>query len=156
MSEHRETDLEKVKELIELMIENDLVELEIADGKNKIALKRPDAGGPVVTQVPMAAVAGAAPVPTAAAVPAEENKDDDLVEIPSPMVGTFYSSPSPDSDPFVEIGSVVKADTVVCIVEAMKVMNEIKAETSGTIAEILCKPGEALEFGQAIFKVKPN
>ena len=148
MSEHKETDLGKVKELIELMIENDLVELEIADGKNKIALKRPGAGGPVITQIPMAA----APSPAASPTPV----DDGLVEIVSPMVGTFYSSPSPDSDPFVTVGSTVNADTVICIIEAMKVMNEIKAETSGTIAEILCKTGEALEFGQAIFKVTPN
>jgi acetyl-CoA carboxylase biotin carboxyl carrier protein len=152
MSEHKEIDLEKVKELIELMIENDLVELEIADGKNKIALKRPGAGAPVITQVPMAA----APAPSTSPTPAEEAKDDGLVEIVSPMVGTFYSASSPDSDQFVEVGSKVSADTVVCIVEAMKVMNEIKAETSGTITEILCKTGEALEFGQAIFKVKPN
>jgi acetyl-CoA carboxylase biotin carboxyl carrier protein len=156
MSEHRETDLEKVKELIELMIENDLVELEIADGKNKIALKRPSAGTPVITQVPMAAAPAAAPAPTATPTPAEEAKDDGFVEIVSPMVGTFYSASSPDSDPFVEVGSKVSADTVVCIVEAMKVMDEIKAETSGTIAEVLCKTGEALEFGQPIFKVKPN
>ena len=152
MSEHREIDLEKVKELIELMIENDLVELEIADGKNKIALKRPGAGSPVITQVPMASVPTAAPVPAAGQTPV----DDDLVEIVSPMVGTFYSAPSPDSDPFVEVGSKVNTDMVICIVEAMKVMNEIKAEISGTIVEVLCKPGEALEFGQGIFKVKPN
>jgi acetyl-CoA carboxylase biotin carboxyl carrier protein len=138
------------------MIENDLVELEIADGKNKIALKRPGAGGPVVTQVPIAAAPIAAPAPAAAATPAEEAKDDGLADIVSPMVGTFYSAPSPDSNPFVEVGSKVNADTVICIVEAMKVMNEIKAETSGTITEILCKTGEALEFGQPIFKVKPN
>jgi len=156
MSDHKEIDLEKVKELIEIMIENDLVELEIADGKNKIALKRPGAGGPVITQVPMAAAPAVALAPVAGQVPAEETEDDGLIEIVSPMVGTFYSSPSPDSDPFVEVGSKVSADTVICIVEAMKVMNEIKAETSGTIAEILCKPGESLEFGQAIFKVKPN
>ena len=150
MSDNREIDLEKVKELIELMKENDLVELEIEDGKNKIALKRPGAGGPVMTQVPMAAA------PAAGQAPAEEAKDDGLVEIVSPMVGTFYSAPSPDSDPFVEVGSKVSADTVICIIEAMKVMNEIKAETSGTITEILCKTGEAIEFGQAIFKVTPN
>jgi acetyl-CoA carboxylase biotin carboxyl carrier protein len=152
MSEHKETDLGKVKELIELMIENDLVELEIADGKNKIALKRPGAAGPVITQVPMAVAPIAASTPAASPTPV----DDGLAEITSPMVGTFYSAPSPDSDPFVEVGSKVNADTVICIIEAMKVMNEIKAETSGTIAEILCKTGEALEYGQAIFKVTPN
>jgi acetyl-CoA carboxylase biotin carboxyl carrier protein len=79
-----------------------------------------------------------------------------LVVIKSPIVGTFYATPSPDSDPFVEVGSQVDAQTVVCIVEAMKVMNEIKAETSGTIAEILVSNGQAVEYGQALFKVKPD
>ena len=155
MSEHRETDLTKVKELIELMIENDLIEVEIADGKNKIALKRPGANAPVITQAQMAS-APIAPAPAAAAAEQAPKEDDGLVEIVSPMVGTFYSSPSPDSDSFVQIGSVVNSDTVVCIIEAMKVMNEIKAETSGTITELLCKPGQALEFDQPLFKVRPS
>ena len=153
MSEQKETDLSKVKELIELMIENDLIEVEIADGKNKIALKRPGANAPVITQAQMAPAPVAA-APAAAAPVAKE--DDGLAEIVSPMVGTFYSAPSPDSDPFIKVGDDVTPETVVCIIEAMKVMNEIKAETSGTITEILCKPGQALEFDQSLFKVRPN
>jgi acetyl-CoA carboxylase biotin carboxyl carrier protein len=156
MSEQKETDLSKVKELIELMIENDLIEVEIADGKNKIALKRPGANAPVITQAQMApAPVAAAPASAAGASPAAK-EDDGLAEIVSPMVGTFYSAPSPDSDPFIKVGDDVSPDTVVCIIAAMKVMNEIKAETSGTITELLCKPGQALEFDQALFKVRPN
>jgi acetyl-CoA carboxylase biotin carboxyl carrier protein len=81
---------------------------------------------------------------------------NNLTVIKSPLVGTFYASPSPDSAPFVELGSHVDAQTVVCVIEAMKVMNEIKADTSGTIAEILVGSGQAVEYGQVLFKVKPD
>ena len=131
MAEKKEKDLKKVKELIALMIKNDLVELEIADGDNKIKLKRPGAGQPVMTQVPMAPVAA---VPQAA--PGEEAKADEMLSIPSPIVGTFYAAPSPDSDPFLKIGSRVDEDTVVCIIEAMKVMNEIKSQAGLTRGQI--------------------
>ena len=84
--------------------------------------------------------------------PGEEN----LVEIKSPIVGTFYATPSPDSEPYVEVGSKVTSQTVICIIEAMKVMNEIKAEMEGTIAEILVKNGQAVEYGQVLYKVRPD
>ncbi|MBW8036333.1 MAG: acetyl-CoA carboxylase biotin carboxyl carrier protein [Planctomycetes bacterium] len=148
-------DLKKVKELIELMIDKDLVEIELKDGDKKISLKRPQAP-PVITHVPMTHAAAPAPAETAVAESASQAEESDLVEIKSPMVGTFYSAPSPDADPFVSIGTRVGPETVVCIIEAMKVMNEIKSEVSGTITEILSAPGKALEFGEAIFKVKPD
>ena len=145
-------ELKKVKELIDIMKENDLVELEVVDGDSKIHLKRPGAAAPVMTQVPMAATPT-----TAAAVEeaASEAKDDTLIEIPSPIVGTFYQASSPDAEPYVKVGDKVQPDTVVCIIEAMKVMNEIKAEASGTVVEVLCKDGQAVEYGQALFKVRP-
>ena len=152
MADNNEMDLKKVKELIELMIEKDLVEIELKDGDKKISLKRPQAGPQVLTHVPMAH----APAETTAAENAPQAEESDFVEIKSPMVGTFYSAPSPDADPFVSIGTRVGPETVVCIIEAMKLMNEIKSEVSGTIAEIICAPGKALEFGEAIFKVKPD
>lgn len=148
MAEKKEKDLKKVKELIALMIKNDLIELEIVDGDNKIKLKRPGAGQPVVTQAPIAAVPQAAPV--------EEAKADETIAILSPIVGTFYAAPSPDSEPFLKIGSRVDEDTVVCIIEAMKVMNEIKSQVTGTIVEIICKGGQAVEFDEPLFKVKPD
>ncbi|MHC5083696.1 MAG: acetyl-CoA carboxylase biotin carboxyl carrier protein [Planctomycetota bacterium] len=98
---------------------------------------------------PVAAAAPAA-APAADAAPA-----DDGPAIVSPIVGTFYQAASPDSEAYVKVGDTVTEDTTVCIIEAMKVMNEIKAETSGTITEILCKDGQAIEYGQALFKLKP-
>ena len=158
MSDKKEMDLKKVKELIELMIEKDLVEIELKDGDKKISLKRPQAAAPAITHVPMmhAPVAASAPVDSPPAESKPDSEETDLIEIKSPMVGTFYSAPSPDADPFVSIGTRVGPETVVCIIEAMKVMNEIRSEVSGTITEIVCAPGKAVEFGEAIFKVKPD
>jgi acetyl-CoA carboxylase biotin carboxyl carrier protein len=151
MAEKKEMDLKKVKELIDMMKENDLQEIEIVDGDNKILLKRPQA---IINQVPMAAAMPVAAAPVACAAPAAA--DDNLASIESPMVGTFYTAPSPESDAFVTVGSRVEADTVVCIIEAMKVMNEIKAEVSGTIERMVVKNGQAVEFGEALFKVKAD
>ena len=156
--------IEKIRELVEMMADNNLVEVEIIDGDNKVYLRRPEPQQPqqVITQVPMAtapmqAMPAAMPVaPQAAVAPAAQAGDDDLAEIFSPIVGTFYTAPSPDSDPYIKVGDRVTADTVVCIVEAMKVMNEIKAELSGTVEKVCVSNGEAVEFGQALFKVKPE
>lgn len=150
MSDKTHIDLKKVKELIDLMKENELIELEIADGDTKVHLKRPGAG--VLNSVPMTAGSAASSTPPAVF---KEVKDDGLGKITSPIVGTFYQAPSPDSDPYVKVGDRVTSDTVVCIVEAMKVMNEIKAECSGTVVEVCCKDGQAVEYGQALFKIRP-
>ncbi len=150
----KKEDLKRVRELIDLMIKNDLVEIEVADGSSKILLKRPQATAPLVAQMPAAAMI-AAPAPAAKQEP-ERAESEKLHEITSPIVGTFYAAPSPDSKPYVRPGSQVDEDTVVCIIEAMKVMNEIKAQISGTIAEVLCKGGQAVEFGQPLFRVRPN
>lgn len=145
-------DLKKVKELIELMKENDLIEVEVEEGDSKIHLKGPGSA-PVMHSVPMAApMAPVAAAPVAAgAAPAA---DDGLETIDSPIVGTFYQAPSPDAEAYVKVGDKVTPETVVCIVEAMKVMNEIKAEKTGTIAAVCCKDGQAIEFGQALFKIQ--
>jgi len=161
---HEDSDLQKIKELIEIMKDNDLVEVEIKHGDDKIFLKRCQPQQPTVTAVPMmgsnisAGRAGPDTAQTSAdeAKPAVPQPQEDLVEIKSSIVGTFYATPSPDSQPYVELGSDVSPQTVVCIVEAMKVMNEIKAETRGTIAEILVTNGQAVEYGQVLFKVKPD
>ncbi len=160
-------DLDKIKKLVDLMIDKGLAELEIVDGDDKIHLKRSLPPQPVITQIPVGqmpvgpvAVAGAgggvADIAAAAGAAAGGVQGDDLSEIPSPIVGTYYAAAGPDSEPFVGVGSRVEADSVVCIIEAMKVMNEIKAEISGTVVEVLCKGGEAVEFGQALFKVRPD
>ena len=162
----KDNDLQKIKELIEIMKDNELVEVEITHGDDKILLKRFQAPRPTETSVPrvvpnISAVpagpeAAKPPVPEAKPSAAELQPAEDLVEIKSPIVGTFYATPSPDSEPYVELDSHVNTQTVVCIVEAMKVMNEIKAETSGTIAEILVSNGQAVEYGQVLFKVKED
>ena len=151
MSEMKDKDLAKVKELIEIMKDNDLVEIEIAEGDSKIHLKRPQPQMQAVQQIPMAQA-----VISAAAAEVAPTEDSNLKFITSPMVGTFYDAPSPDSDPYIKVGDRVDEGTVVCIIEAMKVMNEIKAEMIGTLAEIMCQPGQAIEFDEVLFKVKPD
>ena len=163
-----DTDLKKIKELIEIMKENELLEVEIKHGDDKIFLKRsqphPSVGG-ALSAVPAIRPESGTPqhihsggtealIHTYASQAA--GSSEDLVEIKSPIVGTFYATPSPDSEHYVEVGSKVDPQTVVCIIEAMKVMNEIKAETSGTIVEVLVTNGQAVEYGQVLFKVKPD
>ncbi|MDD5328255.1 MAG: acetyl-CoA carboxylase biotin carboxyl carrier protein [Phycisphaerae bacterium] len=160
----KDSDLQKIEELIEIMKANDLVEVEIKHGDDRIFVKRSgpqSALGRTVTVVPVVEGAGTArsgEMHTSASEvhPSNSKLQDGLVEIKSPLIGTFYATPSPDSEPYVEVGSQVDEQTVVCIIEAMKVMNEIKAETSGTIAEILVTSGQAVEYGQVLFRVKPD
>jgi acetyl-CoA carboxylase biotin carboxyl carrier protein len=155
MADKQEKDLQRVKELIELMKTNDLVELEIAEGDSKIHLKRPSADTRLVQYSPMVPM-HAAPVPEAAAsAPLGAASDEGLLTIKSPIVGTFYQASNPESPAFIKLGDKVNSESVVCIIEAMKVMNEIKAELGGTVVEICCKDGQAVEFGQALFKVRP-
>ena len=152
-------DIKDIKSLIDLMRKNELSVFKMEQEGFKITLKRGQepvittvAAAPVVQALP-AALPAAAPAPqgqpAAPAAPAEKFK-----EITSPMVGTFYASPSPEAASYVSVGQAVTPDTVVCIVEAMKVMNEIKAEISGTIVEICAENGKPVQFGQALFKVK--
>lgn len=122
----------------------------------KITLKTADAEGAtqIITQAAPPPVAAAAPAPVAAAPNAPAKDVSNLKEIKSPMVGTFYAAPSPDSPAFISVGQEITPDTVVCIVEAMKVMNEIKAEVAGTVAEICAENGKPVQFGQALFRIK--
>ena len=165
-------DLKDIKVIVDLMKKNAVSEFEMEEGDFKIKLKRdsgkPRKGETVVVQeaapmiLPAAAAAPvAAPVATAApapapATPAAAAPVAEGPEVKSPMIGTFYRKPSPDADSYVEVGSVVEPDTVVCIIEAMKVMNEIKAEVKGTIAEVLVEDGKPVEYGQALFRIEPN
>lgn len=153
-------EIDKIRQLIEMMVANDLVEISLRDGAEEVNLRRPTAPGlsamtgmacPVpLMQAPEAPMA--APPPSAPMIREPEEK---LVEIPSPMVGTFYAATDPDSPPFVEVGSTVQAGTVVCILEAMKVFNEIKSEIAGIIERILVKNAQAVEYGQPLFLVRP-
>ena len=151
-----DTDLQKIKELIEIMKENELVEVEIKHGEDKIFLKRSQPQQSAIAAVPLVTPNIPTVIPAAAKAPmSSAGQQEKPVEIKSPLVGTFYAKPSPDSEPYVEVGSPVTPQTVVCIIEAMKVMNEIKAETSGTVVEILVRDGEAVEYGQVLFRVRP-
>jgi acetyl-CoA carboxylase biotin carboxyl carrier protein len=144
-------DIEQIKQIIELMKENDLAEFSMEKDGLSIHIKRGSGG--VVTQTvaaaPVAVPAAAAAPPPVAAPPAEN-----LVQIKAPMVGTFYRSASPDSPPFAEIGQAVDEESVVCIIEAMKVMNEIKAEVKGVIVDVLVDNGKPVEYGQPLFTVR--
>ena len=151
-----ESDFEKIEKLIDIMKANDLVEVEIKHGDDKILLKRASASAAAYPVVGSPASVSAPAAPAAGPAPQPEAKEQSLEVIKSPIVGTFYVKPSPDSEPFVEVGSKVEPKSVVCIIEAMKVMNEIKAEVAGTIVEIMVKNGQAVEFGQPLFKIKPE
>ena len=153
----KDADLQKIKKIIEIMKNNDLVEVEIKHADDKILLKRAQPPQTILTTAPaLPAPTGAAQAPAAQAGSSEPAHNESLVEIKSLMVGTFYTAPSPDSDPYVEIDTKVEPQTVVCIIEAMKVMNEIKAGVSGTIVEILVPSGQAVEYDQVLFRVKPD
>ncbi|MDP0496193.1 MAG: acetyl-CoA carboxylase biotin carboxyl carrier protein [Verrucomicrobiota bacterium JB024] len=154
-------DLKEIKHIIDLMKRSDLTEFEIEEKDLKLRICRESqkpvvyAAGPApLTAAPVPAAApAAAPAPAAAAKPADE---PGTALIKSPMVGTFYRAPGPDSPSFVEVGADVKADSVVCIIEAMKVMNEIHAETKGKILEVLVENGQSVEYGQPLFKIKAS
>jgi acetyl-CoA carboxylase biotin carboxyl carrier protein len=146
-------DLRKLKTLIDLVSESSISELEITEAEGKVRIVK--AGPPAVAALPVAPVAAApaalAPSPVAAPAPAPAAEPPEAKVIRSPMVGTFYRSASPGSKAFVDIGSAVKEGEPVCIIEAMKIMNEIEADLGGTIARILCENGQAVEFGQPLF-----
>ncbi len=152
-------DIKEIKRLVKLMIDNDLTEMDIVDGDQKISLKRGpgERGGVIVEPAGLAVptIRAAAPAPSGDSGQADEPQSN-LIDVTSPMVGTFYSSSSPDSDVYVSLGDTIGDDTVVCIVEAMKVMNEIKAECSGTVAEICVTSAQPVEFGQVLFRLAPN
>ena len=145
--------IKEIKEIIELMKENNLREFEMERDGLRISLKRGLKGEPEIVTVtqPQQIVAEKSVVPQEIVPPPEE---DNITQIVSPMVGTFYSASAPDVAPYVVLGQEVDPDNVVCIIEAMKVMNEIKAEVKGRIKEILVKSGEPVEFGQVLFVVE--
>ena len=142
-----------IQEIIELAQKFDLAELEIEEKNQRVRLKRyPEGTSEVVTSSQPKAISQAdSPAKSA---PTEPEEDKNAVYIKSPMVGTFYRSPSPESDPFVKSGSRVESSTVVCIIEAMKVMNEIQAEIPGKIVDVLVENGESVDFGRPLFRIE--
>ena len=154
-------DLKDIKAIVDLMKKNSISEFELEKGQEfKIRLKRSANGGQAdEAPMPMYLPPGT-PVPTQMATPAPAHAPapaaaSSEIEIKSPMVGTFYRAPSPEAVNYAEIGTEVSADTVVCIIEAMKVMNEIKAEVRGVITQVMVENAKPVEFGQALFKIRP-
>ena len=154
-------DLKDIKAIIDLMKKNSITEFELERQDSKIRLKRGLNGGGTAAQsedsvstipVPMQpAVAAPAPAVAVATPPAATGE----VDIKSPMIGTFYRAPSPEAGNYIEVGASVTPETVVCIIEAMKVMNEIKAEVKGVVTQVLVENAKPVEFGQPLFKVRP-
>ena len=154
-------DLRKLKTLIDLVSESNVSELEITEAEGKVRIVKGPVGGvamamPVAPAV-MAPVAAAPATAAPAAAPATETPAAEVVaghEVKSPMVGTFYRSPNPGAEVFVEVGSTVKVGDRLCIIEAMKILNEIEADQSGTITQILAENGQAVEYGQPLFVIE--
>lgn len=149
-------DVKKVRRLVEMMKEHDLAEIDLRQGEQRVRIRRgaePLVTGPAPPAYypPPAAKSGGGE-----AAPAAASAAADLPTIKSPMVGTFYVASGPDSPPFVKVGDHVGNDTIVCIIEAMKVFNEIPAEMSGKIAAVLVENGAPVEFGQPLFKIEPG
>ena len=154
-------DLRKLKTLIDLVSESNISELEITEADGKVRIVKADARPTVMmtaapamaamqaTQVAGAPAAGTAAAPAVAAAPVETGH-----VVKSPMVGTFYRASSPGAKPMAEVGQAVKEGEAICIIEAMKIMNEIEADKSGTITKILCENGQAVEFGQPLFVIE--
>jgi acetyl-CoA carboxylase biotin carboxyl carrier protein len=143
-------DLERLNELIELMKDHGLTEVDLQQDDQKIKLSR---GGSAPMMAPMPAMAPQAAATPSAPAASDAAEDPNVVTINSPMVGTFYCKPNPDSPSFVNVGDRVGKDTVVCIIEAMKVFNEIPAEISGQVVAVLVENEESVEFGKPLFKV---
>ena len=158
-------DVERIRQLVEMMKEHDLNEVSLKHGDRRIRLRRKAEPAPVVVSAPAAApgvmpAVAAAPVPAAAPAtptpPAEAVDGDNISVVTSPMVGTFYSKPNPNAETYVKVGDHVEADTIVCVVEAMKMFNEIPAGISGKVVAVLVKNEEAVDVNKPLFKVDTN
>jgi len=150
-------DIKDIKAIIDLMKKNSITEFELEEKDSKLRLKRGLNGTSQIAQsddvVPMISTALPIVAPTVSVAPLAVSTGE--IDIKSPMIGTLYRSPSPEAVPYVEVGTQVSPDTIVCIIEAMKVMNEIKAEVKGVVTQILVENGKPVEFGQPLFKVRP-
>ncbi len=149
--------LKEIKEMITLMNENDLTELELEREGLKIRLRRGSGGcedsGMIVERYRPQQIASQS-LPQEGSIPAQQPEGKDYAEVKSPMVGTFYRAPSPEAEPFVQVGQDVEIGQVLCIIEAMKLMNEIKSEVKGRIKEVLVENADPIEFGQPLFKIE--
>ncbi len=151
-------DVRKIRRLVELMKEHDLTEIDLQQGEVRVQLRRTSSAADHAPILPQISAGVISPVPMGNARPAEESLPDlpsesRIAIVKSPMVGTFYAAPDPDSPPYVKVGDHIGPETTVCIIEAMKVFNQIPAELSGKIVSILAENGQSVEYGQPLFKV---
>ncbi len=150
-------DLRKLKTLIDLVSESGVAELEITEGEDRVRIVNRNGAAPVQVHQPVTIAqptAVPAPVQEAAPAPAPAAPKQTGTPLTSPMVGTFYRAPSPGADPFVKVGDTVKKGQVVCIIEAMKLLNEVEADMDGTIKEVCVENGQPVEFGQSLFIIE--
>ena len=152
-------DIRKVKKLIELLDESGIAEIEITEGEESVRISRYAQGAPVAAAAPVhipapvaAAPAPAAPAPAAETAPPAESEEEGY-EVSAPMVGTYYSAPSPGAAPYVQVGDRISEGDTLCIIEAMKMMNQIEADVSGVVKSIRCQNGEPVEYGQTMFVI---
>lgn len=156
--------IDEIREMIQVVVSSGIAELEVQRGENRIWIKRtagvvtqeiaiPVSAAPAPSQAPVAPQASQ-PVPAAPGEP--DLTDPSLVPVKSPIVGTFYEAPAPGAAPFVKVGDTIETGKVLCIIESMKLMNEIEAEISGTIVKRLVENGQPVEYGEVLFLVKPN
>lgn len=147
-------DLDQLRELIQILDESNLTEIEIEHDDDRIRVRRDPA--PVAGAVTSRSVLAERPTRPSHLPPAPAPTEQDGFYVTSPFVGTFYRAPSPESDPFVEVGDAIAPGQVLCIVEAMKLMNEIEAEVPGTVVEILVENGKPVEYGDRLFRIEPS
>ena len=147
-------DLRKLKTLIDLVSESGIAELEVTEGEDKVRIVKTQAGSAPAAPLTSAAAAPMAPAQASAPPASSEPEEPTGHVVKSPMVGTFYRSPSPGAPPFIEQGAVVKPGDTLCIIEAMKLLNEIEAEVGGTVTKILVESGQPVEYGQPLFIIE--
>ncbi|MBT8438648.1 MAG: acetyl-CoA carboxylase biotin carboxyl carrier protein [Gammaproteobacteria bacterium] len=147
-------DIRKIKKLIELIEDSDITEIEINEGEESVRLSRLSSAAPVTLAAPAAVAAPAAAAASAEIVPASEPEQFPGHVIHSPMVGTFYRSASPGTKPFVEVGHSISSGQTLCIIEAMKILNQIESDASGTVTQILVENGEPVEYNQPLFVIE--
>lgn len=148
-------DLRKLKTLIDLVSESGVAELEITEGEDRVRIVNRNGAAPVQVHQPVAQpMPVPVPAPEAAPAPAPAAPQQTGTPLTSPMVGTFYRAPSPGADPFVKVGDTVKKGQVVCIIEAMKLLNEVEADMDGTVKEVCVENGQPVEFGQSLFIIE--
>jgi len=147
-------DIRKIKKLIELIEDSDITEIEINEGEESVRLSRISSAAPVTVAAPAAVAAPAPAAAPAEAAPASEPEQYPGHVIHSPMVGTFYRSASPGAKPFVEVGQSISTGQTLCIIEAMKILNQIESDASGTVTQILVENGEPVEYNQPLFVIE--